>query len=135
MVGSLMPDQTKRVVFRLHCPSGAPGQAILLGVSAGGAAPDGGDAVDARPVEAEHLKAALQAGTRGIEALPPRLLYYVPFAVLYRAHTGREDADTQSKILTSDRSISELRLYCAFLSYGSGSGWVERYAFLPGLCS
>ena len=53
MVGSLMPDQTKRVVFRLHCPSGAPGTAILLGVSAGGAAPDGGDAIDARPVEAE----------------------------------------------------------------------------------
>jgi Ca-activated chloride channel family protein len=56
MVGSLMPDQTKRVVFRLHCPSGAPGTAILLGVSAGSAAPDGGDAIDARPVEAElHL--------------------------------------------------------------------------------
>ena len=56
MVGSLMPDQTKRVVFRLHCPSGAPGTAILLGVSAGGAAPDGGHAIDARPVEAElHL--------------------------------------------------------------------------------
>ena len=53
MVGSLMPDQTKRVVFRLHCPSGAPGTAILLGISAGGAAPDGGDAIDARPVEAE----------------------------------------------------------------------------------
>ncbi len=53
MVGSLMPDQTKRVVFRLHCPSGAPGTAILLGVSAGGASPDGGDAIDARPVEVE----------------------------------------------------------------------------------
>lgn len=53
MVGSLMPEQTKRVVFRLHCPSGAPGTAILLGVSAGGASPDGGDAIDARPVEAE----------------------------------------------------------------------------------
>jgi hypothetical protein len=34
MVGSLLPDQTKRVVFRLHCPSGAPGTTILLGVSA-----------------------------------------------------------------------------------------------------
>ena len=53
MVGSLMPDQTKRVVFRLHCPSGAPGTATLLGVSAGGASPDGGDAIDARPVEVE----------------------------------------------------------------------------------
>ncbi len=53
MVGSLMPEQTKRVVFRLHCPSGTPGTAILLGVSAGGASPGGGDAIDARPVEAE----------------------------------------------------------------------------------
>jgi Ca-activated chloride channel family protein len=53
MVGSLMPEQTKRVVFRLHCPSGAPGTAILLGVSAGGASPDGGDAIDARLVEVE----------------------------------------------------------------------------------
>lgn len=53
MVGSLMPEQIKRVVFRLHCPSGAPGTAILLGVSAGGASPDGGDAIDARPVEIE----------------------------------------------------------------------------------
>jgi Ca-activated chloride channel family protein len=53
MIGSLMPEQTKRVVFRLHCPSGAPGTAILLGVSAGGASPDGGDAIDARPVEVE----------------------------------------------------------------------------------
>jgi Ca-activated chloride channel family protein len=53
MVGSLMPEQTKRVVFRLHCPSGAPGTAILLGVSAGGVSPDGGDAIDACTVEAE----------------------------------------------------------------------------------
>ena len=53
MVGSLMPDQTKRVVFRLHCPAGAPGTAILLGVSAGGALPESGDAVEARPAEAE----------------------------------------------------------------------------------
>jgi len=53
MVGSLMPEQTKRVVFRLHCPSGTPGTTILLGISAGGAAPDGGEAIEAGPVEAE----------------------------------------------------------------------------------
>lgn len=53
MVCSLLPEQTKRVVFRLHCPSGAPGTGILLGVSAGGASPEGGDAIDARPVEVE----------------------------------------------------------------------------------
>jgi Ca-activated chloride channel homolog len=53
LVGSLLPEQTKRVVFRLHCPAGAPGSAILLGVSAGGALPDGGAAVEASPMEAE----------------------------------------------------------------------------------
>ena len=53
MVGSLLPGQTKRVVFRLHCPSGTPGTAILLGVWAGGTAPDGGDAVESPTVEAE----------------------------------------------------------------------------------
>jgi len=53
MVGSLLPEQTKRVVFRLHCPSGTPGTAILLGVSAGGALPDGGAAAEAQAVEVE----------------------------------------------------------------------------------
>jgi len=53
IVGSLMPEQTKRVVFRLHSPSGVPGTTILLGISAGGAAPDGGEAIEAGPVEAE----------------------------------------------------------------------------------
>jgi hypothetical protein len=53
MVGSLLPGQKKRVVFRLHCPSGTPGTAILLGVWAGGVAPDGAGAVESRTVEAE----------------------------------------------------------------------------------
>jgi len=53
MAGSLLPGQTKRVVFRLFCPAGAPGTALLLGVSAGGVAPDGGAAIEARAVEAE----------------------------------------------------------------------------------
>jgi hypothetical protein len=42
MVGKLLPGQTKRVVVRLHCPAGAPGMVLLLGVSAGGALPAGG---------------------------------------------------------------------------------------------
>jgi hypothetical protein len=56
----------------------------------------GGARIDAqpRPDVFMEVKAALQAGTRGVEALPPRLLSYVPFAMLYGAHTGREDADT-----------------------------------------
>ncbi|RAI54053.1 vWA domain-containing protein [Roseicella frigidaeris] len=53
MVGKLLPGQTKRVVVRLHCPAGAPGMGLLLGVSAGGALPAGGEAVEARAVEAE----------------------------------------------------------------------------------
>ena len=42
LVGTLLPDRPKRVVFRLHGPTGAPGTALLLGVSAGGALPEGG---------------------------------------------------------------------------------------------
>jgi Ca-activated chloride channel family protein len=53
MVGKLLPGQTKRVVVRLHCPAGAPGAVLLLGVSAGGAQPAGDEAVEARVVEVE----------------------------------------------------------------------------------
>lgn len=53
MVGSLLPDQTKRVVFRLHCPSGEPGTSILFGVSAGGTPPLDTSSVEARAVEVE----------------------------------------------------------------------------------
>jgi Ca-activated chloride channel homolog len=61
MVGSLMPEQTKRVVFRLHCPSGAPGTTILLGISAGGAAPDGGEAIEAELVLVRGAENSSQA--------------------------------------------------------------------------
>ena len=47
-----------------------------------------------RPDVFMAVKAALQAGIRGVEALPPRLLSYVPFAMLYGTHTGRGDPDT-----------------------------------------
>ena len=53
LVGSLLPGRPKRVVFRLHSPTGAPGTALLLGVSAGGALPEGGGLVEARPLEVE----------------------------------------------------------------------------------
>jgi Ca-activated chloride channel family protein len=56
MVGKLLPGQTKRVVVRLHCPAGAPGTVLLLGISPGGALPAGSEAVEARAVEVElHL--------------------------------------------------------------------------------
>jgi len=53
MVGTLLPDGPKRVVFRLHCPAGVPGTAVLLGASAGGALPDGSGLVEVEPAEAE----------------------------------------------------------------------------------
>ncbi|MFC7477899.1 VWA domain-containing protein [Dankookia sp. GCM10030260] len=53
LVGTLLPDRPKRVVFRLHGPTGAMGTALLLGVSAGGALPEGGGLAEARPVEVE----------------------------------------------------------------------------------
>lgn len=53
LVGTLLPEKTKRVVLRLHCPSGAPGTTMLLGLSAGGTAPSAAGAIEARPVEVE----------------------------------------------------------------------------------
>jgi hypothetical protein len=53
LVGTLLPEQTKRVVMRLHYPSGAPGRAKLLGVSAGGTAPDTAATIEAQPAEVE----------------------------------------------------------------------------------
>ena len=53
LAGALLADRPKRVVFRLHCPAGEPGTALLLGVSATGALPDGAGAVEARPAEVE----------------------------------------------------------------------------------
>ncbi|MFC7737566.1 VWA domain-containing protein [Roseomonas sp. GCM10028921] len=53
LVGTLLPGQTKRVVMRLHCPSGAPGTAMLLGVSAGGAAAETAAMVEVQSAEIE----------------------------------------------------------------------------------
>lgn len=53
LVGTLLPEQIKRLVLRLHCPSGAPGTIMHLGISAGGTAPDTAAAVEAPPVELE----------------------------------------------------------------------------------
>jgi hypothetical protein len=53
-----------------------------------------------RPDVFMEVKAALQAGTRGVEALSARLLPFVPFAMLYGAHTSRGDADTVRTFLS-----------------------------------
>ena len=62
--GTLLPDQTRRVVVRLHCPSGSPGDVLLFGVAASGNPPDAAatadnvGTVEAEPVEVElHLAA------------------------------------------------------------------------------
>ena len=67
MVGSLLPDQTKRVVFRLHCPSGEPGTSILLGVSAGGTLPDSANSVE------YNIRAAARAPNRILQRAPMHL--------------------------------------------------------------
>jgi Ca-activated chloride channel family protein len=67
LVGTLLPEQTKRVVMRLHCPSGAPGTAMLLGVSAGGTAPDTAATIEAQPAEVE-----VQLARSGDNKLQPR---------------------------------------------------------------
>jgi hypothetical protein len=52
LVGTLLPDITPRIVFRLYCPAGRPGTAIVLGAAARGSLPDGDALVEAGPVEA-----------------------------------------------------------------------------------
>jgi hypothetical protein len=52
LVGTLLPDTPVRVVFRLHCPAGDPGTAMLVGAAARGSTPDGEGLVEAGPVEA-----------------------------------------------------------------------------------
>ena len=52
-VGNLLPGQIKRVVVRLHCPAGQPGEALTLGVSAEGGLPGGGMPAEAAPVDVE----------------------------------------------------------------------------------
>lgn len=51
-VGNLLPEQTRRIVVRLHCPAGSIGQSFDLSLAATGQRPDGSGAVDAVPVTA-----------------------------------------------------------------------------------
>lgn len=58
MVGMLLPDVAKRIVFRLHCPQGEAGTSMLLAASARGWTPDGDAVVEAGPVEVQLRLAA-----------------------------------------------------------------------------
>ena len=53
MAGSIMPERTRKIVFRLHCSSGVPGSSILLGLTAGGTSPEGDAVIEAAPVEVD----------------------------------------------------------------------------------
>lgn len=46
-----------------------------------------------RPDVFAAVKGAIEAGKRGMEALSPRLLPLVPYAMLYGAHAGRDDGN------------------------------------------
>jgi hypothetical protein len=52
LVGTMLPGRPVRVAFRLHCPAGQQGTAMVLGAAARRAAPGTGEAVKAGPAEA-----------------------------------------------------------------------------------
>jgi hypothetical protein len=53
LAGSIMPERTRKIVFRLHCSSGLTGSSILLGLTASGASPVGDALIEAAPVEVD----------------------------------------------------------------------------------
>lgn len=57
MVGTLLAENPKRVVVRLHCPAGNVGMRIPLSATAFGMRPDGTGSVNAAAAEAELLLA------------------------------------------------------------------------------
>ena len=63
MVGTLLPQMPKRVVLRLHCPSGKVGTRIPLSVTARGMLPEGTGSVDADQAEVELRLAESRVNT------------------------------------------------------------------------
>jgi len=53
MAGSIMPERTRKIVFRLYCSSGVTGSSILLGLTAAGTSPEGDALIEAVPVEVD----------------------------------------------------------------------------------
>jgi Ca-activated chloride channel family protein len=114
LVGTLLPDRPKRVVFRLHCPKGEPGTALLLGLSASGALPDGAGLVEAPPAEVE-LRLVTGRQNDGQRRDAERSLAAVQAwqaEVLQRAVRMNRDGDRRAARYYLER---ELR-------------WMERYA-------
>ena len=58
LVGTLVYERPRRVVIRIHCPSGRPGDILLFGLSASGILPNGSREIEAAGVEAELTFAA-----------------------------------------------------------------------------
>jgi Ca-activated chloride channel homolog len=58
LMGNLLPDTPRRIVFRLHCPNGEAGTTMLLAVAAHGSVPGGAGFVEAAPREVELRLAA-----------------------------------------------------------------------------
>jgi Ca-activated chloride channel family protein len=88
MVGRLLPGQTKRVVVRLHCPSGQPGSVLAVGVSAAGSPPDSGHAMTAGPVTVDlHF-----AHGSDNNAQPRDLARSLPVVQVWQADAVREAA-------------------------------------------
>lgn len=113
LVGTLLPDRAVRVVFRLHCPAGAPGTAILLGAAARGAAPATGEAIEGAPAEAALTLA------RGAENNAQRRDIDLSFAVLTawqaeamrRAVAMNRDGDRRGAKHFLEREIRWLERY------------------------
>ncbi|MBP0447441.1 VWA domain-containing protein [Roseomonas sp. SSH11] len=114
MVGALLPERDRRVVFRLHLPAGEPGTSLLFGLSASGAAPDGGALLEAGPVEVE-LRLARGAENRAQPLDADRALAAVrawQAEVLRRAVRMNRDGDRRAARHYLEREIR----------------WMERYA-------
>ncbi len=53
VVGALLPERVRRVVVRLHCSAGQPGDVVLFGAAADGMLPDGARSVETGPADIE----------------------------------------------------------------------------------
>ena len=53
LVGTMLPETSKRVVLRLHCPEGKAGTVITLSAAAQGTLPDGAEQVEADEADVE----------------------------------------------------------------------------------
>jgi Ca-activated chloride channel family protein len=114
LVGGLLPERPKRVVFRLHFPAGEPGTSFLFDLSANGAAPDGGASVVADPVEVELTLA--RGGNNRSQPLNADLAFAAVQAwqaeVLRRAVRMNREGDRRAARHYLEREIR----------------WMERYA-------